>query len=194
MRRMSIWPPKSAMASLIRANAKAFDPPAPILAMAALRWRPSKWPRLQVWACLIDSAEIGFLFGEDQARYLVAEIEASLAAGLAFLWQAPGADPGQARGMAVLMTWVPRVLGLSVLACPPGQGRPFLGAILAQVFGPLNAHRIGLDVTTDNTRAIRLYEHLGFQREGHVRECWQRPAGDWVDCYLYGLLAKEWTP
>ena len=122
------------------------------------------------------------------------EIEASLAAGLAFLWQAPGADPGQARGMAVLMTWVPRVLGLSVLACPPGQGRPFLGAILAQVFGPLNAHRIGLDVTTDNTRAIRLYEHLGFQREGHVRECWQRPAGDWVDCFLYGLLAKEWTP
>lgn len=117
------------------------------------------------------------------------EIEASLAAGLTYLWQASGASPG----FAVLMTWVPRVFGLSAIACPPGQGTPFLRALLAEVFGPLDGHRIGFDVTTDNARAIGLYHKLGFQREGHIRECWQRAGGDWTDCYLYGLLAKEWT-
>lgn len=117
------------------------------------------------------------------------EIEAAIDAGLAFLW-----EPGAAvQGFAVAMTWVPRVYGLSAIACDPGQGRPLLTAVLAQVFGPLNGHRIGFDVTTDNARAIRLYETMGFQREGHIRECWQRPAGDWADCYLYGLLAREWT-
>lgn len=117
------------------------------------------------------------------------EIEAAIDEGLAFLW-APGAG---VQGFAVAMTWVPRVYGLSAIACTPGQGRPLLRAVLARVFGPLNGHRIGFDVTTDNARAIRLYETMGFQREGHIRECWQRPTGDWADCYLYGLLAREWT-
>ena len=118
------------------------------------------------------------------------EIAGSIAAGLSFLWE----QPGQVPGFAVMMTWVPRVMGLSAIACPPGQGKPLLGALLAHVFGPLGAHRIGCDVTADNARAIRLYERLGFQREGQIRECWQRPDGAWVDCYLYGLLAREWTP
>ena len=126
------------------------------------------------------------------------EIEAALDKGLAYLWQAPNQPVDQPPGMAVMMTWVPRVMGLSAITCPPGQGKPFFRALLAQVFGPqtlggLNAHRIGFDVTADNARAIRLYESFGFTREGHIRECWQRPSGDWVDCYLYGLLAKEWT-
>ena len=124
----------------------------------------------------------------------VGEIEASIDAGFAFLWE----TSGNRIGMAVMMTWVPRVMGLSAITCPPGQGKTFLRALLAQVFGPLNAHRIGFDVTTDNARAIALYEGVGFTREGHIRECWQRPGqsdrpGDWADCYLYGLLAREWA-
>lgn len=123
------------------------------------------------------------------------EIQEAIASDFAFLWQ----PSGQTQGFAVLMTWVPRVFGLSAIACTPGQGKPFLSALLSHVFGPLNAHRIGFDVTADNARAIRLYESLGFQREGLIRECWQRPAepgqpGDWADCHLMGLLAREWRP
>ncbi len=66
--------------------------------------------------------------------------------------------------------------------------------MLATVFGPRGGHRIGFDVTVDNTRALRLYDRLGFRREGHIRECWLRPDGQWVDCLLLGLLAREWRP
>ena len=119
------------------------------------------------------------------------EIASAIDAGFAFLWH----KNGQAVGFAILMTWVPRVMGLSAFVSDqPGQGQPFLRAVLAHIFGPLNAHRVGLDCTTDNVRAIRLYENIGFQNEGRVRECWQRPAGDWTDCELYGLLAREWRP
>lgn len=119
------------------------------------------------------------------------EIEASITHGHAFLWE----PDGKAKGFAVMMTWVPQVFGLTAIATTePGQGEPMLRALLARVFGPLKAHRIGFDVTADNARALRLYEKLGFQREGLIRECWKRPGGDWVDCYLLGLLAREYRP
>jgi RimJ/RimL family protein N-acetyltransferase len=117
------------------------------------------------------------------------EISTAIDAGLGFLWQKDGA----AIGCAVVMTWVPRVFGISaIVTTQPGQGAPFLRALLAHLFGPLNGHRLGLDVTADNARAIALYEACGFAHEGRVRECWQRPDGVWVDCLLMGILAKEW--
>lgn len=119
------------------------------------------------------------------------EIADAIAADGAFLWEIEG----KPAGFATIMTWVPQVYGLAALATTrPGQGEPLLRAVLAQVFGPLKGHRIGFDVTVDNARALRLYDKLGFRREGHIRECWKRPQGDWVDCYLMGLLAREWRP
>jgi RimJ/RimL family protein N-acetyltransferase len=119
------------------------------------------------------------------------EIEEAIEQGYAFLWEVDGT----ACGMAVIMTWVPQVFGLSAIATTrPGQGEPLLRALLARVFGPLKAHRIGFDVTADNARALALYAKLGFQREGLIRECWKRPQGDWADCYLMGLLAREYRP
>ncbi|MBE2276819.1 MAG: GNAT family N-acetyltransferase [Rhodobacteraceae bacterium] len=116
------------------------------------------------------------------------KIAAAISRGQAFLWCR---DAGIA-GFAVIMSWVPRVYGLAALVSTVrGQGEPLLLALLAQVFGPLDGHRIGLDVTADNARAIALYERLGFRHEGLIRECWQRPTGGWVDCCLMGLLARE---
>lgn len=119
------------------------------------------------------------------------EIGGAIEEGNAFLWEIEG----KPAGFATILSWVPQVYGLAALATTvPGQGEPLLRAVLARVFGPLKGHRIGFDVTVDNARALRLYEKLGFQREGHIRECWKRPQGDWVDCYLMGLLAREWRP
>lgn len=119
------------------------------------------------------------------------EVESAIEAGDAFLWE----DEGQVTGFATVMTWVPQVWGLSALAVTRrGSGAPLLRAVLAEIFGARDAHRIGFDVTVDNARALRLYDRLGFQREGLIRECWLRPDGKWVDCLLMGLLRREWQP
>ena len=64
---------------------------------------------------------------------------------------------------------------------------------LDHLFDQRGAHRVGLDVTTDNAAALALYARLGFVREGTWRECWQRPAGDWVDCAFLAILRREWA-
>jgi RimJ/RimL family protein N-acetyltransferase len=58
-------------------------------------------------------------------------------------------------------------------------------------FKELNLHRIQLTVYSYNTRAIRMYEKLGFQLEGNYREYLLRD-GQHYDMLLYGLLSHEW--
>lgn len=73
-----------------------------------------------------------------------------------------------------------------------GYGSDALGLMLRFAFHELNLHRIQLTVFSYNTRAIRLYERLGFTREGVLREYLQRD-GQRFDVYQYGLLAREWA-
>lgn len=116
-------------------------------------------------------------------------VEAAIAGGDILLWQ----DDGQPAGFTVIVEWLPRVLGLREFAVSRrGLGRPFLEAVLTEVFTRRNAHRLGLDCTADNDRALRFFTAAGFQREGVWRECWQRPDGAWVDCIFMAMLAREW--
>lgn len=72
-----------------------------------------------------------------------------------------------------------------------GIGREALALTIAFGFDELNLHRIQLNVLAYNEPAIKLYEGIGFKREGTYRECIHR-AGRRYDMYLYGLLRKEW--
>ncbi|HEX5689655.1 MAG TPA: GNAT family protein [Roseiflexaceae bacterium] len=72
-----------------------------------------------------------------------------------------------------------------------GYGAEALRLALDFAFGELNLRRVQLTVFSYNTRAIALYEKLGFQREGAYREFLQRD-GQRYDMYLYGLLRREW--
>lgn len=58
-------------------------------------------------------------------------------------------------------------------------------------FRELNLHRLQLGVFSYNTRAIRMYEKLGFKREGTLRESLRRD-GQWHDTHLFALLARDW--
>ena len=58
-------------------------------------------------------------------------------------------------------------------------------------FEELNFHRIYLTVLEYNEPAIKLYEKLGFKREGIHREFIHRD-GKRYDMYLYGMLRAEW--
>jgi RimJ/RimL family protein N-acetyltransferase len=92
--------------------------------------------------------------------------------------------------------WTHRTSWLSIVVGPRDHwGRGFGGEamrlLLWFAFAELNLHRVQLTVFADNARAIRLYESLGFRREGAFRQFLERD-GVRQDMLLYGLLASEW--
>ncbi|MGM0851934.1 MAG: GNAT family N-acetyltransferase [Bacillota bacterium] len=72
-----------------------------------------------------------------------------------------------------------------------GYGKEAMKCLLAYAFHELNLYRLQLTVFSYNERAIRLYESLGFTKEGSYRQFLQRD-GDRYDMVLYGILADEW--
>jgi RimJ/RimL family protein N-acetyltransferase len=72
-----------------------------------------------------------------------------------------------------------------------GLGREAMRLALWFAFDELNLHRVQLTAFADNERAIRLYEGMGFAREGTLREFLLRD-GRRVDMYVYGLLSDVW--
>lgn len=72
-----------------------------------------------------------------------------------------------------------------------GYGAEALRLALRFAFHELNLHRLQLSVFDYNQHAQRLYEKLGFRREGAFRECLLRD-GKRYDMIFYGLLAREW--
>ncbi|HTB96190.1 MAG TPA: GNAT family N-acetyltransferase [Terracidiphilus sp.] len=71
-----------------------------------------------------------------------------------------------------------------------GLGRQVLAEILRIVFHDLRAHRLFLDVFDDNPRARHVYESLGFQYEGLMREAALRN-GVFCSLHLMSILDRE---
>jgi len=74
-----------------------------------------------------------------------------------------------------------------------GKGFGYEAIMLALQFAfhEINLHRVQLTVFSYNERAIKLYERIGFTREGVYREFLSRD-GRRYDMMLYGLLKREW--
>lgn len=72
-----------------------------------------------------------------------------------------------------------------------GYGSEAMRLLMKFAFYELNLHRLQLTVFEYNTRAIALYEKLGFVKEGTYREFLERD-GKRYDMMLYGLLRREW--
>lgn len=72
-----------------------------------------------------------------------------------------------------------------------GYGADTMRLIMNYAFNELGLHRIGLNVISTNTRAIALYEKMGFKHEGAQRE-WGQRDGQWFDLVYYGVLRDEW--
>jgi RimJ/RimL family protein N-acetyltransferase len=71
-----------------------------------------------------------------------------------------------------------------------GLGTEAIRLVLSHAFGAMRLQRVHLHVLTDNP-AVRLYERLGFRREGTLRRhAFKR--GAWRDQHVMGLLAEEW--
>jgi len=80
-----------------------------------------------------------------------------------------------------------------VVATPErGLGRRILQELISVAFDGYHAHRLFLDVYEDNARARHLYESLGFQYEGVMREAAHRD-GQYVSLRLMSMLDREYA-
>ncbi|WP_328884929.1 GNAT family N-acetyltransferase [Streptomyces sp. NBC_00316] len=104
---------------------------------------------------------------------------------------------GEVVGEVVLYDWNPANQNCTfrTLVGPRGRGRG-LGTeatrlIVGYGFERIGLHRIQLDVYTDNHRARRVYEKVGFIAEG-VRRQVQLRDGVWRDELVMSVLSHEW--
>lgn len=108
--------------------------------------------------------------------------------------EADGTPVGQISLKPDARRWSAR-LGM-VLVSPQARGRGYGAAMfqaaLRVAFEEMKVHRVDLGVYTHNASAIRLYERLGFQREGVQREV-TLVNGEWWSSLTMSLLAHEWT-
>jgi RimJ/RimL family protein N-acetyltransferase len=81
---------------------------------------------------------------------------------------------------------------VAVLEPNGGVGFAFLQALVNWVFHETAAHRFWLSTFDSNARAQRVYEKLGFTRDGVLREAYRGPDGRRRDLTLMALLRPEW--
>ncbi|WP_149180211.1 GNAT family N-acetyltransferase [Streptomyces sp. TRM49041] len=73
-----------------------------------------------------------------------------------------------------------------------GLGTEAIRLLLAYGFERLGLNRVQLGVFTFNPRALRVYERVGFVREGVEREALLHD-GEWIDSVRMSVLAREWV-
>lgn len=73
-----------------------------------------------------------------------------------------------------------------------GYGREVVEAVVGLLFGELQLNRIQCEIYDFNERSIRLFESIGFVREGVCRQAVLK-SGRWTDEFVYGLLREDWV-
>ena len=73
-----------------------------------------------------------------------------------------------------------------------GLGREITRLVLSWAFGPLDLHRVELEVLAFNIRAISCYRACGFRQEGVRRDAELYPDG-WKDLILMAILQPEYA-
>ena len=74
-----------------------------------------------------------------------------------------------------------------------GHGTEAVQLLLNHAFRDLNLHRVYLHVFAGNEAALRVYEKVGFVKEGVLRRA-AHIDGQYVDVVVMGILADEWRP
>lgn len=148
-------------------------------------------------------ADIGFVRSlvsrPENAGYLTDEDETALAAYLTdptarmLIWgdAAPRGfaifyDIGFPSGAVCLMR-------LALTEPGQGEGKLFLRKLIDHAFETLQAQRLWLDASGENTRAQKAYARAGFTLEGRLRQHEYVPRiGRVIDRLYYGILLSEW--
>ena len=153
-----------------------------------------------------DGPALHAIFGdEDCCTYLADPATKSVAETVSLLkkwnegtekttWAIVEEPEGDALGRATLIPRERDIWEIGIMLCPKAQGRGLaakaLGEIIDEGFDTRGARRIFADIDTDNTPSIRLFERLGFQREGVLRGTWVTHIGE-RDSVIFGLLRSD---
>lgn len=108
------------------------------------------------------------------------------------------AEPNEILGMVALtnIDWVLRSGILHIMIGNSGNRNRGIGTfavseILKHAFNDMNLHRVELEVLVSNTRAIHLYEKIGFEREGIKKQAAFKN-GNYVDVLCMAILKEKW--
>ena len=74
-----------------------------------------------------------------------------------------------------------------------GVGGAFLEQVIDWAFNRAGAHRFWLDCFSHNARAQRVYEKLGFTRDGVLREAYLDAGGVRRDLTMMALTRPQWA-
>ena len=89
----------------------------------------------------------------------------------------------------------PRLATIGVTLATSAQGRGYANEAVTWLLDYLlvdrQKHRVTADCDARNSKVIALLDHLRMRREAHhLQSAWWK--GEWVDEYVYALLAREW--
>ena len=133
----------------------------------------------------------------EQAQQLIADIQDLFAEHSLYQWGVTERRDDRVIGTLTLAS-IDRQnrraeLGFALGRSSWGHGymREAASVALDFAFGEMDLTRIEADVDPNNEPSLRLLDHLGFQREGYLRERW-RVGGVVADSVLLGLLRREW--
>ena len=72
-----------------------------------------------------------------------------------------------------------------------GYGTEAIELVLGFAFDGLDLHRVELEALSINTRAVSLYENIGFRVEGRRRDAY-RDGDGWCDAVVMAMLEDEY--
>jgi len=82
---------------------------------------------------------------------------------------------------------------VAVTRTDEGIGGAFLAQVVDWIFDRAGGHRFWLDCFSHNARAQRVYEKLGFTRDGVLREAYLGPDGVRRNLTMMALTRPQWA-
>ena len=137
-------------------------------------------PGFERWVGRSSAEEHRALMGDANTAYLVGEAGGDV---VAFAILRDLEDPHGNR-------YLKRV---AVARPAQGVGGAFLERVVDWAFDRLGAHRFWLDCFAHNARAQRVYEKLGFTRDGVLRQAYLGVDGVRRDLTMMALTRPQWT-
>jgi aminoglycoside 6'-N-acetyltransferase len=137
-------------------------------------------PEIARWWHEYDEARIRRDLFASGDRWFAIELEGE-PVGAVGTWEEPEPDY---RHAGIDISLAPRFLD-------QGLGADAVRALARWLFEEQGHHRVVIDPATDNARAIRCYERVGFRAVGVMRSYERDPAGGWRDGLLMDLLPED---